>query len=206
MFGCPAGDKRWVSGPCSVIKKPPVLTETSKLFPLAIAEEPTAKFLYDSDFMIMESVEFPVTNLEYSHRADYDGGYLSFYSSNNNTDSFSEEMNIKKGFEKQTTNFTIEVYSNYPKDYEPFYDHFCKDNSSEALRGIIHFCNARMRLREMTLEEQEQMRKFKEEQKSKSFIEEISSCKIVRVRKRFSNDRFCFLVFLLVFTRNAHPW
>ena len=117
----------------------------------------------------MESVEFPVTNLEYSHRADYDGGYLSFYSSNNNTDSFSEEMNIKKGFEKQTTNFTIEVYSNYPKDYVPAFDHFCKNNSSEALRGLIRDCWARTLLREMTFEEQKQMLKFKEEQKGKFF-------------------------------------
>ena len=119
--------------------------------------------------MIVEGVEFPFTNLEYAHYADYDGGYLKFMSRNNNTDHFFERMNIKKGFEKQTTNFTIEVYSNYPKDYVPAFDHFCKNNSSEALRGLIRDCCARTLLREMTFEEQGQMLKFKEEQKSKPF-------------------------------------
>ena len=169
MFGCPAGDKMWVSGPCSVIKKPPVLTETSKLFSLAIAEEPTAKFLYDSDFMIMESIEFPHIHLRYGRQKAYGGNYLGFYSVNNNTGNFYEEIELKPGSEKQTTNFTIEVYSNYPKDYEPSLDTFCKDNSSEALRGLIKSCNARTLLREMTFEEQKQMLKFKEEQKGKPF-------------------------------------
>lgn len=105
--------------------------------------------------------------LYYQHYTEYDGGYIDFSSKSVNTDHFFETMIIRKGFEKQISNFTIEIYSKYPKDYIPAFDHFCKDNSSKALRGLIKECTARTLLREMTVEEQEQVKAFKEEQKSK---------------------------------------
>ena len=134
---------------------------------VATADQPTLKILYDSDFVIAESVDFSFTSLEYIHNVDYDGGYLSFTSWNNNTAAFFEVMEIRKGFEKQTTNFTIEIRSNYPKNYSPDYNHFCRANSSEALRGLIRTCRAGTLLREMNIQEQEQMRSFKAEQKSR---------------------------------------
>lgn len=114
-----------------------------------------------------EGVEFSRTNFKYEHFDDYFGGYLSFSSTNNNTGQFIEEMEIEKWFKEKTSNFTIEIYSKYEKNYKPEFDHFCKDNSSEALRGLIRHCRARTLIREMTAEEQEQMRALKEEVKSK---------------------------------------
>lgn len=102
------------------------------------------------------------------HYAVYNGGYLTFSSRNNNTKNFFEEMKIKKGFEKQTTRFTVEIYSKYSRDYIPAFDHFCTENSSEALRGLIRSCWARTLLREMNEEEQRQMNRFKAEQKSRT--------------------------------------
>ena len=132
------------------------------------------KVLYDDDFVIAEGIDFRFTGLEYVHYPDYEGGYLSFSSRNNNTAHFLEEMKIKKGFEKQITNFTIEIHSKYPKDYIPAFDQFCKENSSEALKGLIKLCWARKLLREMNDEEHEQMKRFKAEQKGKNCSATVS--------------------------------
>ena len=122
------------------------------------------KVLYDRGFVVSESIDFSEMSLSYE---SYEGGHFSFSAASNNTEDLFERMEIKEGFEKQSPNFTVEIYSKYEKDYNPHLDRFCKDNSSKALRNLIKHCWARTLLREMTDEEKEQMRKFKKEQQSK---------------------------------------
>lgn len=135
-----------------------------------MAEQPTTKILYDSDFVIAETTDFPEMTFYYAHDVLYNGGGLNFTTTSNNTRHFYETMQIKNGFEEQTSEFAIEVYSKYEAGYNPDLDRFCIDRSSEALRGLIKKCYARTLLREMSSDEKKQMKEYKEEHRRKSLM------------------------------------
>ena len=94
-----------------------------------------------------------------SHYVDVDE-HLSKTSFSHNFVAISDTMSLKRNLLNVSGGFAIEAYHNVV-----FQENDCKRKSSERLKPLINSCFQDIRLRELTAEEKEQIRAYKDEQK-----------------------------------------
>ena len=127
---------------------------------LASAERtPYVKVLYDDGYHLAEGHEYNLRQITLYHEEKV----LEIYFDIKGFSSGDSKMDLKLDLLKESGGFAIEAHPWGP-EFDGFED-FCKRNSSEQLKPLIHSCNGIVKLRLLTIEERERLHQFKNQQK-----------------------------------------